>query len=443
MMSSVLSVILGGGRGTRLFPLTKSRAKPADAGRRHVSTHRYPNQQLHQQRLESHLRADPVSEHQPASAHRRTPTSSTCSSRGFVEVLAAQQTNETARLVSGHRRRDPAKYALCARGPFDEVLILSGDQLYRMDFHHLIGTHRAARADVTVAVLPVDKSSISGFGIVKVDDSGRIAGFVEKPKTDAESNPYILPPGWLQHHGISAQGREFIANMGIYVFNRKFLEFVLMNPIANGKLPTDFGKDIFPNIVRERHVHAHVFDGFWEDLGTIQSYHEVSLQLCEDKPKFAFHSSEGIIYTRARNLPPSRISTATLDRVRVADGCIIQKDAEITHSIVGVRSRVCRGSKISDTVIIGADKIESDADRIRNGQEGRVNLGIGDNCIIKRAIIDKDCRIGADVVIDNSAGIEHLNDDSDLSATYYIRDGIVVIPRGTTIPDGTRIPSES
>jgi glucose-1-phosphate adenylyltransferase len=437
MMSGVLCVILGGGRGTRLFPLTKARSKPAMpvAGQYRlidIPISNCINSGLNRIYVVTQFMSKSLNQ------HIGNTYKFDMFDRGFVEILAAQQTVEdntwyqgTADAVRQNMRYVPEEY--------DEVLILSGDQLYRMNFEHLIGTHRDARADVTVAVLPVEKSAISGLGIVKVNDAGRIASFIEKPNTDAESDPYQLPAGWLQHHGINAQGREYIANMGIYVFNRRFLEQILNAPLNKGKPPTDFGKDIFPNIVTNKHVHAHVFDGFWEDLGTIRSYHEVSLQLCEDKPKFEFHSSEGVIYTRARNLPPSRVSTVRLDKVRIADGCVIQKDVEIKRSIVGVRSRICQDTKVFDTVIIGADKIESDADRAKNALTGKVDLGIGAGSLIKEAIIDKDCRIGKRVVIDNAAGIQTQHADNE-DAIYYIRDGIVVIPRGAIIPDGTRIP---
>jgi glucose-1-phosphate adenylyltransferase len=228
--------------------------------------------------------------------------------------------------------------------------------------------------------------------------------------------------------------------MGIYVFNRRFLEQVLTAPSAKGQLPTDFGKEVFPTIVRSHHVHAHVFDGFWEDLGTIRSYHEVSLQLCQDDPKFEFHGPEGVVYTRSRALPPSRISTAKLDRVRLADGCVIQRNVEISRCVIGVRSRICEGAKVIDTVMTGADRIESDAERARNSHQGKVDLGVGPGAVIKGAILDKDCRIGAGAVIDNAAGIPFQHEDNE-DRLYYIRDGIVVVPRGTTIPAGTRIPS--
>src|SRR5262245_49107998 len=230
--------------------------------------------------------------------------------------------------------------------------------------------------------------------------------------------------------------------MGIYAFKRPFLEKVLMAPLVNDKRPTDFGKDIFPNIFQNHHVHAHVFDGFWEDLGTIRSYWEVSLALCEDKPTFEFHSPEGIIYTRVRNLPPSRVSAARLDKVRIADGCVVQPGVEISRSIVGVRSRIGKGTKIIDTVLIGADKIECDATRAENARTGKVDLGVGEGSFVKGAIIDKDCRVGRNVHIENAAGVDFENEEQDRKALYYIRDGIIVIPRGTTIPDGMRIPAK-
>jgi glucose-1-phosphate adenylyltransferase len=190
-------------------------------------------------------------------------------------------------------------------------------------------------------------------------------------------------------------------------------------------------------------VHAHIFDDFWEDLGTIRAYWEVSLALCDDQPKFEFHSPRGVIYTRVRNLPPSRISEAKLEKVRLAEGCVIQAGALIRRSIIGVRSRICRDVCIENTVLTGADRIESDADREDNARRGRIDLGVGAGTIIRGAIIDKDCRIGKKVHIENDRGIPFLHEDTNKNAMYYIRDGIIVIPRGTTIPDGTRIPSLS
>jgi glucose-1-phosphate adenylyltransferase len=438
VMNRVLSLILGGGRGTRLFPLTKSRSKPAMplAGRYRLID--IPISNCINSGL-SHIYV--LTQFLSASLHRHIGNTYKFDmfDRGFCEILAAQQTYENADWYQGTADaiRQNMRYV---HDNYDEVLILSGDQLYRMDYGKLLKTHRTAGADVTIGVLPVDKSVISGFGLVKVGDDGRITGFIEKPKTEAAAAPFRAPADWLKRQKVDVHGREYVANMGIYVFKRPYLEHVLNAPLVGGKPPTDFGKDIFPNIYKDRHVHAHVFDGFWEDLGTIRSYWEVSLALCDDQPTFEFHSPEGIIYTRVRNLPPSRVSAARFDKVRIAEGCVIQPDVEIRRGIVGVRSRICRGTRISDTVIIGADLIECDAARAENARTGKVDLGIGENSLIKSAIIDKDCRIGRNVHIENDTGIDFENEESDKNALYYIRDGIVVIPRGATIPDGMRIP---
>ncbi len=437
-MHRVICLILGGGRGTRLFPLTKSRSKPAMpvAGRYRLID--IPISNCINSGL-NHIYV--LTQFLSHSLHRHISNTYKFDmfDRGFCEILAAQQTYENNDWYQG--TADAVRQNLRYIEPeYDQVLILSGDQLYRMDYRKMLRAHRETDADVMIAVLPVDKSSISGFGLVRVDERGRIAGFVEKPQTEEAAAPYRVPPEWLVQQRIEAHGREYVANMGIYSFKRAFLEEVLKAPLSKGKEPTDFGKDIFPHIWRDHHVHAHVFDGFWEDLGTIHSYLDVSLSLCEDKPRFEFHSPDGIIYTRVRNLPPSRVSAAKLDRVRLADGCIIQKDVELSRTIVGVRSRICEGARISDAVLIGADLIESDADRARNAQKGVVNLGVGAKTVIKGAIIDKDCRIGRNVHIENSGKTQFENEDADRDALYYIRDGIVVIPRGATIPDGARIP---
>lgn len=432
-MGGVLSLILGGGRGTRLFPLTKTRSKPAmPVGGRYrlidIPISNCINSGLN--------RIYVLTQFLSASLHQHISNTYKFDmfDRGFVEVLAAQQTNEAADWYQGTADaiRQNLRYL---REDYDDILILSGDQLYRMNFQHLLATHRDSDADVTIAVLPVDRPSISGLGIVRVDPNGRIAGFVEKPQTEAAAAPFELPPDWLQHYGIPANGREFLANMGIYVFKRDFLVKVLTERLEGRPLPQDFGKDIFPNIYQTFHIRAHVFDGFWEDLGTIRSYHQVSLDLTNDSPPFEFQHNDGAVYTRVRNLPPSRISRAILDKVRLADGCIVQEGATIVRSVIGVRARIGRNAQILETVLIGADSIESDAKRAENARQGKIDLGVGDRSIIKRAIVDKDCRIGQDVVIDNADNIQ-----TEDHALYHIRDGIVVIPRGASIPHGTRIP---
>src|SRR5262249_51631305 len=208
---------------------------------------------------------------------------------------------------------------------------------------------------------------------------------------------FRLPAGWLDHFGVEAAGREYLANMGVYVFNREFLEQILTTPHTGTEPPTDFGKDIFPHICQTKHIHAHVFDGFWEDLGTIKAYHEVSLRLADDDPPFEFHHPDGIVYTRVRNLPPSRVSAATLKNVRMAEGCVVQTGARIERCIVGVRARICENARIVNTVLCGADSIESDARRADNAARGLIDLGIGVGATIIGAIVDKDCRIGRGV----------------------------------------------
>jgi len=434
MSRTVLSLILGGGRGTRLFPLTKARSKPAMplAGR-----YRLIDVPISNCINSGFNRIYVLTQFLSVSLHTHIGNTYKFDmfDRGFVEILAAQQTNEAADWYQG--TADAIRQNLnYIKEEYDDVLILSGDQLYRMNYQDLLGTHRASDADVTVAMLPVMRSAIEGLGIVRVSPDGRVEGFVEKPKTDAEAAPCRLPGSLLQHFGIDANGREFLANMGIYVFKRDFLVKVLAAPTTTGKMPTDFGKDIFPNIYKKHNVRAHVFDGFWEDLGTIKSYHHVNLELTNDDPPFEFHHKDGIIYTRVRNLPPCRISNAKLDKVRLAEGCIIADAAALKRCIVGVRCRIGRNTRITNTVLIGADALESDERRARNAAEGVVDLGIGENCVITGAIVDKDCRIGNNVVIDNAANIQ--NEDHKL---YHIRDGIVVIPRGATIPHGARIPA--
>ncbi|MFL5339669.1 MAG: glucose-1-phosphate adenylyltransferase [Gemmataceae bacterium] len=434
MSRSVLSLILGGGRGARLFPLTKSRSKPAMpvAGR-----YRLIDIPISNCINSGFNRIYVLTQFLSVSLHTHIGNTYKFDmfDRGFVEILAAQQTNETADWYQG--TADAIRQNLgYIRDHYDDVLILSGDQLYRMNYKDLLTTHRDRDADVTIAMLPVARDAVEGLGIVRVKPDGRVDGFVEKPKTDAEAAPCKLPAGLLQHFGIDANGREYLANMGIYVFKRDFLMNMLTTPTASGKLPTDFGKDIFPNVYKTHNVQAHVFDGFWEDLGTIKSYHQVNLDLTDDNPPFEFHHKDGIIYTRVRNLPPCLISSATLDRVRLAEGCVIQAGAVIMRSVVGVRCRIGKNTQITESVLIGADSLESDERRAQNARQGAVDLGIGDGAVITGAIVDKDCRIGRNVVIDNASNIQ--NEDH---ALYHIRDGIVVIPRGMTIPHGTHIPA--
>ncbi|MCI0703351.1 MAG: glucose-1-phosphate adenylyltransferase [Planctomycetia bacterium] len=428
-MRSVLALILGGGRGTRLFPLTKSRSKPAVpvAGKYRLidlPISNCINSELHNIYV--------LTQFLSVSLHRHIANTYKFDmfSHGFVEVLAAQQTNESADWYQGTADAVRQNMSYIQREDPDEVLILSGDQLYRMDFRHLIETHRGHRADVTIAAIPVPEKDTAGFGLISMDSHSRITGFVEKPKTPEEREPYFTSAEWIERRGIACNGRHYLANMGIYLFKTEVLyELLNAKPLA-----TDFGKEVFPRNYKTKHMCAHLFDGYWEDLGTIRSYHEASLALAAPNPPFDFYAPEGVIYTRMRNLPASRINGAVLEHSVVADGCVIGADTRIERSLIGVRSRIGTGCTIRDTVLIGSDDFESDAQRAENRKRGRPDLNVGDGAVIEQAILDKDSRIGR--------GAKLINHDNKQEAdgpngSYYIRDGIIVVPRGAIIPDGT------
>lgn len=428
-MSDVLSLILGGGRGTRLYPLTALRSKPAVpvAGKYRLidlPISNCINSGLH--------RIYVLTQFLSVSLHRHIANTYKFDmfSRGFVEVLAAQQTNEAADWYQGTADAVRQQIRYVVEDSCSDVVILSGDQLYRMDFQQLLRTHHEGKADVTIAVLPVPRDQVSGLGIVRLDDAGKVVGFVEKPQTNELIESVRTSEAWIDSKGINCNGRPFLASMGIYVFTRKALiELLNIRPFA-----TDFGKEIFPRSIKTHRVQAHLFDGYWEDLGTVKAYHEANLALAGDSPPFDFHSPEGIIYTRMRFLPASRVGGARLRHCLVSDGCVIQNGADLKNCVVGVRSRIATNATIRDTVILGADRFETDADRATNRANNRPDLLIGEGTIIERAILDKEVRIGRNVKIINKTGVT--DDERD---NYVIRDGIVVIPRGTTIPDGTVI----
>jgi glucose-1-phosphate adenylyltransferase len=440
-MPQVLSLILGGGRGTRLYPLTKQRAKPAvPVGGKYrlidIPISNCINSQLNNIYV--------LTQFLSVSLHRHISNTYKFDmfSKGFVEILAAQQAyDEHIGWYQGTADAVRQNLAYINREEPKEVLILSGDQLYRMDYRPLIETHRKSGAEVTIACIPVKEDQTAGFGLMRVDDSGRVRGFVEKPKTEAARQPYHTSSEWIEGKGIAANGRNYLANMGIYLFNTEKLIEMLNTPVQDKLhhamlLPHDFGSNVFPHHVETRHIHAHLFDGFWEDLGTIRSYHDTSLALGEAKPPFDFFEPEGVIYTRMRNLPASRINGAKLDRATIADGCVIGSGSTIEHSMIGVRSVVGANCYLRDVVMIGSDGFETTADILENRRQNRPDLNIGDGSRIERAILDKDCRIGRNVVISDRAGDP---DSDDPAGRFCIRDGIVCVPRAAVIPDNFRI----
>jgi glucose-1-phosphate adenylyltransferase len=429
MHREVLSLILGGGKGSRLYPLTMLRSKPAVpiAGKYRLidipisncinsgCNRIYVLTQFLSVSLHRHI----------ANTYKFDPFS-----RGFVEILAAQQTNEASDWYQGTADAVRQNVRYIHEDPCQDVLILSGDQLYRMDFRHLLQTHRDADADITIAVLPVHQEQTPGFGIVKVADDGRVVGFIEKPKTTDELQGVTAPTDWIEQRGVHAQGRQFLASMGIYLFKRDAL-FHLLNakPAA-----TDFGKEIFPRSIQSHKVVVHLFDGYWEDVGTVKSYHEANLALCTENPPFDFHRPEGVIYTRMRYLPASRLNAVHMRHCLISDGCVIGENTTIDRCVIGVRTQIGNGVQLRNTVLIGADGFETPEEKHDNLRRGVPNLGVGDGSVIENAILDKDARIGVNVKIVNRDRVQ----ESD-GPNYVIREGIVVIPRGAAILDGSVI----
>src|SRR5262249_42247282 len=283
---------------------------------------------------------------------------------GFVEVLAAQQTNETADWYQGTADAVRQQVRYVVEDAADQVLILSGDQLYRMDFRQLLRTHRDTKADVTLAVLPVPREQVAGFGIMRLDDTGRVIGFVEKPKTDEAVAPLWTSPEWMKRFGVNAEGRPYLASMGIYLFKRQALLGLL-----NARPPaTDFGTEIFPRSLQSHHVQAHLFDGYGEDLGRVKAYHEATLALASDAPPFDFHSPEGIIYTRMRFLPASRVNGATLRQCLISDGCVVEEGARLERCGIGGGRPLGENGDLRGQGLVGAARLEA---RGRGGAEPR------------------------------------------------------------------------
>jgi glucose-1-phosphate adenylyltransferase len=424
----VLSLILGGGRGTRLYPLTKLRSKPAVpiAGKYRlidIPVSNCINSGLRQIYVLTQFLSASLHQH-IAGTYKFDPFG-----RGFVEVLAAQQTNEAADWYQGTADavRQNLRYIENLRP--QAVLILSGDQLYHMDFGQMLRTHEGSGAAVTIAVLPVDRQQAVGCGIVRLDDAGRVVGFVEKPKTAGQFETLETPPDWFERRSLGAE-RPFLASMGIYLFNREAL-LSLFNTLPHA---TDFGTEIFPSSISTLHVQAHVFNGYWEDLGTIKSYHEANLALATEDPPFDFHTTESVIYTHMRNLPGSRVCNAVLEHCLISDGCVIACGAHLERSVIGQRSRIGQGVTLRETVMLGADRFETDAERAENRDHDLPDIGVGDGTVIERAILDENCRIGRHARIVNCRGVAEADGEN-----FVIRDGIVVIPSGAVVPDYAEI----
>lgn len=428
-MRDVLTLILGGGRGARLYPLTKNRSEPAVPL---AGSYRLIDIPLSNCINSGLNRVYVLTQFLSVSLHRHIAHTYKFDpfGNGFVEVLAAQQTNEAASWYRGTADAVRQHIRYVESDPAEDVLLLSGDQVYHMDFREMLQTHRMTQADITIAVLPVPRSRAANLGILRLDDAGRVGELVEKPQTDEQLRPLRLPPEWLEGRGLPRNGRDFLANMGIYLFRRAAL-CDLLHTYADAM---DLVLDIIPRCLATHRIRAHLFDGYWDDLGTIKTYYEASLALTDENPPFRFHSREGFIYTRMRYLPAARVSAARVEACLVGDGCVVQSGAELHRCVLGIRSRVGHNVGLRDTIVLGADQFETDAERAANRKRGVPDLGIGDGSVIERAILDKDCRIGQNVRIVNRA------DRPDTEGpNYVVRDGIVVIPNEAVVPDNTVI----
>ncbi|MDH3718941.1 MAG: sugar phosphate nucleotidyltransferase, partial [Planctomycetota bacterium] len=344
-MNNILTLVLGGGRGSRLFPLTRYRSKPAVplAGRYRLIDIPISNC------INSGMRRVYVlTQFMSVSLHRhiRQAYQFDRFSGGFVEILAAQQTLEDSNWYQGTADAVRQNIRYLKQYGVDYVLILSGDQLYRMDFRDMLKTHQQAGAEATIAAMPVAREEASGLGVMRLDDSGRVIGFLEKPKTDQEMDTVRMDPAWIDGHGIQSRGRDLLASMGIYLFNRDFLVDALEKTDYQ-----DFGKEIFPASIRARHVHVHLFDGYWEDIGTIGSFYRCNLELAEAGSPFKFISPEAPIYSRSRYLPPTRVDGAHIANSVVADGCIIEEGATIENSVIGLRCQIGKQAVIRNSVL--------------------------------------------------------------------------------------------
>ncbi|HYW17802.1 MAG TPA: glucose-1-phosphate adenylyltransferase [Nodularia sp. (in: cyanobacteria)] len=429
-MKKVLAIILGGGAGTRLYPLTKLRAKPAVpvAGKYRLIDIPVSNC-INSEIFKIYV----LTQFNSASLNRHIARTYnfTGFSEGFVEVLAAQQTPENPNWFQG--TADAVRQYLWLLNEWDaeEYLILSGDHLYRMDYRQFIQRHRETGADITLSVIPIDKSRASDFGLMKIDQSGRVIDFSEKPKGD-ELDRMQVDTTVLGLSPEQAKSQPYIASMGIYVFKKDVLIKLLKESLDS----TDFGKEIIPDASKDYNVQAYLFDDYWEDIGTIEAFYHANLALTKQPlPPFSFYDEKAPIYTRARYLPPSKLLSCHVTESIIGEGCIL-KDCRIQHSVLGVRSRIEAGCVIEESLLMGADFYQPFVERQCNLEKADIPVGIGTDTIIRRAIIDKNACIGHDVKIINKDNVQEAERENQ---GFYIRSGIVVVMKNAVIADGTII----
>ncbi|HPH23343.1 MAG TPA: glucose-1-phosphate adenylyltransferase [Chitinophagaceae bacterium] len=420
----VVAVILGGGAGTRLSPLTSSRSKPAVpiAGKYRlvdIPISNCINSNINRMFVLTQFNSASLNKHIKNTYHF------SAFSTGFVDILAAEQTPDNPGWFQG--TADAVRQSLRHIGnlDFDYVLILSGDQLYQMDFAEMLAEHKSKNADLTIATIPVDAADAPEFGIMKTNEENLITSFIEKPKSEVLGD-------WVSDTGEQMQrvGKNYLASMGIYIFNRKVLFDFLQNVHPDA---TDFGKEIIPDSIANYTVTSYQYEGYWTDIGNIASFFEANLALTEEIPPFNLFDNTKTVYTRPRMLPPAKISGTTLERTVIAEGCIIHA-SRIENSVVGIRARIGHGTTINSAYIMGNDYYETIDEMAENLIKGIPKIGIGERSYIQNAIIDKNCRIGNDVRIN---GGKHLaSTDNNL---YTVKEGIVVVKKGAVIADGTVI----
>jgi glucose-1-phosphate adenylyltransferase len=425
-VKKVLGIILGGGAGTRLYPLTKLRAKPAVPL---ASKYRLIDIPVSNCINSEILKIYVLTQFNSASLNRHLNRSYNFSGfrEGFVEVLSAQQTADNERWFQGTADAVRQYINLMDEWDVDEYIILSGDHLYRMDYSKFIQHHRDTHADITLSVVPIDEARASSFGLMKIDGLGRIIDFAEKPKGEELKNMQV-DTSILGLTPEQAKQSPYIASMGIYVFKKE----VLIDLLKENPEQTDFGKEIIPAAAKDLNVQAYLFKGYWEDIGTIKAFYEANLALTQQpQPPFSFYDEKSPIYTRSRYLPPSKLLDCRITESIVGEGCIL-KECRVHHSVLGVRTRIEADCTIEDSLIMGADFYEPFAERQSGWQNGGVPVGIGAGSTIRKAIVDKNTRIGRNVQILNKDRVEEAERESE---GFYIRSGIVVIFKNATIPD--------
>ena len=417
LSKKVLGIILGGGQGSRLYPLTESRSKPAVpiAGKYRlvdIPISNCINSEIKRMYVLTQFNSASLNRHIKNTYHF------SFFSQAFVDVLAAEQTPMSDTWFQGTADAVRQSMHHFLRHDFEYALILSGDQLYQMDYNLMVEQHVKSDSKISIATIPVNAKDATSFGILKSDDQNEVTSFIEKPEAS-------LLPDWTSEvsEEMNKEGRNYLASMGIYIFNRDVLIDLMKNPDTN-----DFGKEIIPQSLGKSKITSYQFEGYWTDIGNIESFFEANLGLTDDIPQFDLYDRDKRIYTRARMLPTSKVSGTTLNKSVIAEGCIIHA-AKIERSVIGVRSRIGDESTVINTYMMGNDYYETLDEMNRN--KISIVMGIGERCFIKNAIIDKNCRIGDDVRIN---GGQHLKDcETD---TYCVRDGIVVIKKGAVIPKG-------